>query len=219
MAEQNQFDKKPERLVTEEITFDAIMNNPILRPISDVDNRISDLDEMVYKKGKDIEKDRAWITEVISDIGEYSTSNFVSRMIKSNNDMSDVIKLLMLEVSSLRGAIKEINNIVISKYGVKVDEEPIEVIKTTLPVTPKIKHKEEFDYLQYLKTIIELGGTESEIAKIIKERIENDSTPELIKDKFERIVINYYKEEEDKTKKTIIGEILALKIKQQEVKK
>lgn len=216
MDEEKLFDKQPEKLVNEDITFDAIINHPILKTISEVTNRIYDLEEMIWKKGKDIEKDRAWIAEALSDVPEYTTSNFVGRIINLNHDMGDIIKLLMLSNSSLKKAITDINETVKEKYGVRASEE--EVKERKVEEHRAKKKLEEIDYLGYLKSLIG-NDDEGNIAKVIKERIENDNSLDTLKTKFEKVVVNYYKEEEDKAKKKIIGEILSMKIKpKQEVK-
>jgi len=207
-------DKPPQHIVDDDLSFDSIMLNPILKPIAQVDNKIQDYDEMLFKKIKDMEKDKAWIDEAFDSIPEYSTSNFVARIVKLKDEMVDIVKIQDLEIASLKMAIKEISLTVKMKYGLLEEHEVHEEHKRV----EKKKKEESFDYLAYLQSIIVKDGIYGQIAKVINERMEADTSKDTIGVKFDKATIDLFKQEEDKEKKKIIQEILALKLKSMEVK-
>lgn len=197
-------DKQPEKLIVEEdFGFDSIMNNPILKPLSEANNRVYDLDEMIYKKLNDMVLDKKWISDTIGDIPEYSTSNFVGRVIKLNTDMTDVIKLQDLIIYSLKQAIKEINSIVKTKYGVIIDEQE---------QTQKPKEEPKIDYLGYLKGLSGKEGDAGVIAKHILDVCNSDNSGKSIDKIFSDVCVDCYKNETDKNKKKIISQILNMKL-------
>jgi hypothetical protein len=197
-----------QRLIDEPYSYDNVMENPIIKPIAEVDRSLRDLDEMIRKKLIDSIKDKKWVNETIGNVPEYSDSPFISKLIKLVQEIHDIIKFQDIEIKNLKGCIKEMVEINRQKYGVIVEEKGEEVlvekVKTIIP---------EGSYINYLKKLAESKKENiSEISKKVLEFFESDKTSKDDKIRFEDACMQYYKEEVDKTKKQILSKILRMEI-------
>lgn len=195
-----------EPLVSEPFHYDNIVNNPILKPISETDRSLRDLDEMVYKRLINANNDKKWINKVITEIPFYEESQFVSRLIRFAREYDDLIKLEGLKNKNLKKCIREMVNIVKERYGVRMEEEgKFFEPETIIP---------EEGYEKYLE---KMGKhSEEKIANVAKEIIKvfkTDNTADDIRDKFENACMGYYKEEADKNKKNIASKIMRMEYK------
>lgn len=199
------------QLVNEPYTYENIVNNPILKPISEVDKSIRDIDEMIYKHLVDAKREKEWINQAIIDIPAYSDSQFVARLIKLSQDTQQVIKLQDIQIRSLKRTIQEIVDIVREKYGVR-EEEQEEEKRSYRKKEERLKEDEE--YREYL---VSLNSKEDplvrEISKRILEIFDADNFSKNEKQRFNSACATYYKEEADKLKKDIAIKIIRKEIK------
>ena len=185
--------KTPVPIIDDDLSFDSMIINPILKPISEVNTKIIDLEEMIFKKTQDMEKDKKWIDETYEDIPEYSSSVFINRIVKLKEEMTDILKIQDLEIASLKLAIKEINNLVKEKYGIWKE-------KSSKDKDIKVS---SVDYISYLNSI---QGESEEIAKVAIQKMGSDNS----KKRFDEVLVSMYKQEEDKKKKEFIREFMKL---------
>jgi len=189
-------------LTTEPYTYDNIINQPILKPISETDRSIKDLQEIVNKKLIDIDVAIKWVNETSHDIPIYQESPYVSKLFKISEDTQDIIKFQDLQIKNLKRCISEIVEIVRKKYGVLV------LVKEKENVS-----EEEGIYSEYIDKV--LNNPDEiivNIAKEIKKNLEEDQTEYDEKTKFHNACIKYYKDEADKKKKEIAGRIMRIEI-------
>lgn len=185
---------KPKKLIDIDYSYENLINNPIIKPISEADGILKNLMEMSYKKFLDAKKDKDFINKGIESIPAYQTSNMVGRLIKFNSEVEDIIKLQNLQLSILRECIKEMFNLVMEKYGVYKEEK---------------KEVKQINYFEYLNSLLERGDNSDCIELIIAEY---ENQKEIINEKkrFELSCANVYSKEEDKNKKTIIAKIMRM---------
>lgn len=190
-------------LTDEILDYENLMQNPVLKPIAEAERSLNDMDEMIFKKLSDANRDDIWIQQCLHDIPTYSDSQFISRQIKLYTETSDVIKLLMIQNNTLRDTIKDMIDIIKMNYGVKVASS-----------SPQPVQKEErIDYTVHLEEVINTAKDEAvrEAAKKVLEKLNANPDNKSDKDKFKIACADCYKDEKDREKKKIIQRILELK--------
>lgn len=193
-----------EPLISEPYTYESMVNNPIIKPIAELDRSLRDLDDMINKKLIDSKRNKSWINAAIEDVPSYQDSPFVSKLIDLTKDTQDVIKLQDIQLKNLKAAIKEIFNIVKTNYGVLINEE-----KETYTEHEEIS--QEKDYKAYLQKLIESDDEElSGIAKSIDNLFKNDNVNKDEKRRFENSCAEIYKNEAEKSIKEIATKILRM---------
>jgi len=185
---------KSEKLIEEDYTYDNLVNNPILKPISEADKTMMDLMEMAYKKFLDAKINKDIINKTITDIPAYQTSAMVAKLLKFNSEVEDIIKLQNLQIKNLRECIKSIYQIVLNKYGVYKEEEKIE--------------RKKINYEIYLNDLLKKDEIKEFATLILKEFKKDKNTNE--KRKFENACGDVFTKESDKNKKTIIAKIMRM---------
>lgn len=191
-----------EPLINEPYTYDNMMNNPIIKPISEVDRSLRDLDEMINKMLIDSRRDKQWVNAAIEDVPSYQDSPFVSRIIELTKNTQNIIKLQDIEIKNLKNAIREIVEIVKEKYGVRVDEEQYADVETIVP---------EQNYGNYLLKLMESGDRElAEVAKQIKGVFDRDRVSRDEKQRYQNACAEVYKNEAEKPIKDMIARIMRM---------
>lgn len=185
--------EKPTKLVDIEYSYENIMLNPILKAIAETDRTLIDLMEMAYKKTKDAVKDKKEINEAIQSIPAYQASNLIRRLMERNQEIDDLIKIQNLIIRNLRGCVKEMYNLVMSKYGVYKEEK---------------KEVEKIDYKKYLASLLEKEDIKDFVQLIVDEFDKNKSTTNE-KRKFEEACGNIYVKQ-NKKDQTIIAKIMRM---------
>lgn len=192
-------------LVNEPYTYDNMVNNPIIKPISETDRSLRDLDEMVYKKLIDVKKFKEKINVAITDVAAYQDCTFISDLIKLAQSMDDVIKLQDIQMANLKDCIKKVEEIVRVRYGVRVGEK--EQYEEPVTIFP------EGGIIAYLDKLSS-GSNEltAEIAKNIKEVFLKMEKGRDEKEKFDNAGIEVYSQEKDKVRRQIIAKIIRMEI-------
>lgn len=197
-------------LVNIPYTYQNIVDNPIVKPVSEADRRIRDLEEMIYKKSGDIKKDQEWISANLKEFPVYSDSLFISKLLKLFYESSDIIKLQSLQMKTLKSCITEIFEIVSEKYGVKVStpRQSGETVKMKLP-KETIPEGSERNYLEKLSQ-----NKNQKISKMASEVLaEFDSCDDADdKKRFQISIGKVYGTKKDDEEKKIIGSIARMEI-------
>jgi hypothetical protein len=215
MAEENKetiFDTNEEAklndivaLVNEPYTYENMVNNPIIKPISETDRSIRDLEEMEYKKLIDIKRLKDKINSVIGDVPSYQDSSFIADLIKLSQCMDDVIKLQDIMLTLCKGCIKNIHKDVQEHYGVKQGEAEEYVEPTS--VIP------EGSILAYLEKLSNNPDEKiSNIAKEIKDIFIKTTRGKDDQEKFQSAGIEYYGKTLEKDKRKIAAKIVRMEI-------
>lgn len=203
-----EFVKDRDPIVPEPYTYENIYQNPILKPISEVDRSLYDIDEMIDKKLTDAKRDREWITTALNDNPEYSDVAFIARLLKLVQEVDDVIKFLILEKRNLRECIQEINEIVTQRYGVKVSQQgdslKVKVHETKIPEGSERKYLEKISKHSDKKT--------AEIAMKLLEDFDKNIDEEDLSKRFYQICGRGYDEFKDKKDKDIIAKIVRMQL-------
>ena len=193
-----------EPLVDEPYTYENMVNNPIIKPIAEVDRSLRDLEDMINKKLIDSRRHQQWVNAAIEDVPAYQDSPFVTRLINLVQSTQDVIKLQDIQIKNLKKTIKEIVQIVKQNYGVIVEEERDSYVGP---------EPEEIEYKEYLNNLIESGEANvSEIAKKILKIYEKDETSKNDKQRFQNSCAEVYKEEQEKSIKEIITKMIRMEV-------
>jgi hypothetical protein len=192
-------------LVNEPYTYENIVNNPIIKPISECDRSLRDLDDMIGKKLADIRRLQLKINAVINDAPSYQDTAFVSDLIKLAQSMDDVIKLQDIQFANTKSCIREMNGEVKKRYLIKFDDEEEPVEPTTIIPEGSIE-----GYLTRL--INNYDEVIKGIAISIKEVFSTTAKGKDEKEKFDNATYEVYSKENDKSKKKVIGKILRMEI-------
>lgn len=196
-------DIKIKALINTPYTYDNIVRNPVLKPISETDKNLVDIEEMIIKDLIDANKDKAYINSVIADTPYYQDSPFIARLIKLVQSTQNIIKMQDLRDRNLKRCIQEMYEILELKYAIKIGndfENPKEVIP-------------EGGYLNYLKKLSESSDEKiNSIAKEILDFFSRDEKEMDEKRKYENACITFYKKQSDKKIKERVGKIIRMEI-------
>lgn len=202
MTEDSIFGKlndKAEPLVNDLLTFENILNNPVLKPISEAEKRKTDIEDMIAKKLTDIKRDKQWLEEAINDIPVYSDSGFIGRLLKVNADMTDIIKLQDINVDILKNTIREMMDIIKQRYGI------LEAEDISIPA----KEQGSKDYKLLLEEEVNSSSDiKKEVASAILELFMGDNRQIPDESKFKDACISYYQNEQNKEKKKCVAPLM-----------
>lgn len=192
-----------EPLILEPYTYENMIQNPVVKPIAEADRSFRAIAEMNWKKELDIQKDQEWIEKKKDAIPRYSESPFIAKLLKVNQEVTDIIKLKNLQIKALRECIKEVFDEIFERYAVKVKNS-----NEYANITTKIP---EGSYLNYLTKLSSKEGDAGAIAKKILE-IYNAST-ELNEDKkFQDACRDVYDKETERPLKKLISKIVRMEL-------
>jgi len=202
MEEENQgvFEVEEEKeevvkpLVNEDFNFDNIMNNPILKPISECNQAYKDLEELKIKDLKESKSLMKYVNETLSSDTTYQESYFIGRLIELLKKFSNIVKISDLQEAKLVSCIREMREITIKKYGVIVEESESQIIEV----------QSDADYLKGL-----MNNEDKNICEIANLIFENyqKSTERNLKIKYEKACTELYKTEPDKERMKVIAQI------------
>ena len=192
-------------LIDEPYTYENMVNNPIIKPISETDRSLRDLDDMVYKKMIDIKKLKEKVNATITDVPSYQDSSFVSDLIRLTQGMDDIIKLQDIQFTNTKECIKKIAHEVKERYYVKIEGGEDYAEPTT--VIPEGSVPNYID-----KICSDSNEMVSEIAQKIKEIFSGTIKGRNDKEKFENAGVEYYSKELDKEKRKIAAKIIRMEI-------
>jgi hypothetical protein len=191
-------------LVPEPYTYDNMVSNPIIKPISETDRSLRDLDEIEYKKLIDIRRLQEKINIIISDVPSYQDSSFVADLIKLAQSMDDVIKIQDIEISVLKDCIRKVHNEVHERYYIQIEgkEEYVEP-ESVIP------EGSVANYLDKLCSNTDLNI--SAVAQAIKDLFIKKEGPNE-KENLQNAGIEYYQKEADKKRRQIAARIIRMEI-------
>ncbi len=192
-----------EPLILEPYTYENMMQNPIIKPIAEADRSLRAIEEIKWKKLIDANKDQDWVESKYDTIPRYSESPFIARLTKTNQELGDIIKLLNLQIKTLRECVTEVFDGIMDRYAVKIgNSTEHKEIETKIPFG---------GYTNYLTKLSEKEENTGLIAKRILE--EYNKSKELNEDKkFQGACTDVYAKETDKPTKKIIGKIIRMEI-------
>lgn len=191
-----------EPLISESYDYENIVNNPILKPISECDNAVRDLEEMKIKTLNDSKKVKAWINQVLVENPEYNNIYFVAQLIDLLKKFDWVVKIDDLQIEKYRNCIQEDYKLVMSNYAVKGQGDDDKYYNPE----SKVNKESEFDYLT--KVSNNEDPKVAEICKLILENYNNDKSNKDSKKKFNDACLKLYQVEIDPDKKKIMAKIL-----------
>lgn len=191
--------KNTDKFIVEDLSFDSIMQNPVLKPLAEINRTILDLEEMNNKRLTDADRDFKWCDAISQEIPRYSESIFISRLWRLHSITGDIVKTQDIEIKTLKRAINEMLEIIRKYYGVIAEEEK------------KTVKKDSFNYEDYLSKLIKESDQDSmDILKNIYTNYLNERGEEKIR--FENACAKIFKEEENKDKKLFISKVLRKEI-------
>lgn len=190
-------------LISDPYTYENIINNPIIKPISETDRNLWDIEEMLRKLLIDANNDKKFINQILIDAPEYGETVFVSRLIKLVQGTQNIIKLQDLKERNYKRCIVEMMEILKSNYGVRIDEKKSVVPETILP---------EGSYIKYLEKLS--SSTDEIISEYSKKIIEiyNKEIETNLQKRYEISCTKVYAEEKDRKKKQMIAKILRMEV-------
>ena len=197
-----------EPLVNEPYTYENMVNNPIIKPIAELDRSIRDLEDMINKKLIDAKRNQSWINAAIEDVPSYQDSPFIARLISLAKETQDVIKLQDIQLKNYREKVREIFDMVKKNYGVLVDKEKETYVEVETVVPDE-------GYEGYLQRLIDSKNEQiTPIAEMIKDIYEKDIVNTDEKRRYENACSEIYKNEPNKTIREIIAKILRMELLQ-----
>ena len=185
-------------LISESYDYENMINNPILKPISECDKTTRDLEEMKIKTLKDSKKVMAWVNQTLHDNPEYNNIYFVSQLIDILKKDSFVVKIDSLQIDKYRDCIVEMYKLTMSNYAVRGDDEKY--------YKPESKKENELDYLTKISS--HEDPKVAEISKLILENYKEDEDNEDSKKRFNDACLKLYQHETDLDKQKIMARIM-----------
>jgi len=158
-----------------ELDFNNIKNNPVLKPISEINNSYINFELLINRALWDYESDKKQIDDMIVLNPKYSETIILSKFQSILSYIKQIIHAQDLQKENMKNAIEEMVRIVKQEYALLQEEEegfPRETIKT------KEKKQEE-----EIKDINENEKIKSEDKEIEKEEPERGFYSELLEKK------------------------------------
>ena len=193
-----------EPIIEEDFSYESIVQNPILKPLSELDKFNYDLEDMINKKLSDIKRDKQYVDSNYNSITAYSESPFCSTQQRLFVDIQDLLKLQDIKNRRL---IEAIVDIVKRKYILleKSASNQIDYDSHSNESDEKIEEGNfEINYKGYLQ---KLTRSANEVLKkcsrqILALYVEN-RTNKPNKEKFEMACAHYFQIADENEKKII----------------
>lgn len=188
-----------EPLVNEPYNFENIVNNPIIKPISETDRGVRDLEEIKIKKLIELNAEKKKINEALLETPEYNEITFVGTLLNMVSMISDVMKMQDLQMKKYVECIREINTLIRQNYQIEDSNGQKNNILNV-------------DYSAYLNKL--LSNEDKiivEVCNLILKEFKINNNPDMIK-RYEDSCMKIYKEVEDKTKKQKIAKIMRMEL-------
>lgn len=204
------YQETPEPLVKDNFDFEAIVKNPILKPIAEADRSIQDMDKMLWKNLTDSTRLKDEINLMLEEVQEYGDVQFFQLLMKYIDRIESIVKIQDIKDKTMRRVIKEMHQIVITTYGIRKEFD----YASKPPVTILAKSV-KFDYYEYLKKIKE--ETKDENVKLVTKALigvyDKEGHDKTSEKAFKTLNVDLYKKEDTtKEMKTIISSIMKREI-------
>lgn len=125
MEEQEQELTKIIPIYTGDLDFNTIKENPILKPIAEINETFINLELMINKAFIEYQEIEEAINEMIKENSVYSETILMSKIQLLKNNVKQIIYSQDLQKTNMKSKINEMIKIVEEEYDVRRDEEEI----------------------------------------------------------------------------------------------